>query len=77
MFVKFSIPHFITPDTRFYYIGRPSPTVTLPIFFKTSSYGPSAGSSDLYFGYNSISCSGMIGQSTVSAIGFKGIFKKG
>lgn len=37
-------------------------------FYKTSSYGASAGSDDPYFGYNSASYSGDIGQSTVSAI---------
>ena len=37
-------------------------------FYKTSSYGASAGSDDPYFGYNTASYSGDIGQSTVSAI---------
>lgn len=37
-------------------------------FYKTGSYGASAGSSDPYFGYNSVSYSGTVGQSTVSAI---------
>lgn len=37
-------------------------------FYKTGSYGASAGSDDPYFGYNTVSYSGDIGQSTVSAI---------
>ena len=37
-------------------------------FYKTGSYGASAGSDDPYFGYNTASYSGDIGQSTVSAI---------
>lgn len=37
-------------------------------FYKTGPYGASAGSDDPYFGYNTVSYSGDIGQSTVSAI---------
>ena len=37
-------------------------------FYKSGSYGASAGSDDPYFGYNSLAYSGTIGQSTVSAI---------